>query len=151
MVCLCCGSCFYSLVAYVVHYYMQCLYDGDSVCCRRYKAHNFSHCTLIFVFDGRRCPYKKRNSISAEKRRQALRDKDAATTYTAMERALKQLVTIDNDVLYWVKEWIKGRNLSGKIKMFGAPFETDAQLVALEREGIIDGMLTDDGTWVVSG
>ena len=76
---------------------------------------------------------------------QAIRDRNAARTYSAMEQALKKLVTIDGDVLYWVKEWVATRELTSKIKFFGAPFEADAQMVELEKSGIVDGIITDDG------
>ena len=113
----------------------------------RYKAHRFSDCTLIFVFDGRRCPYKKRNLAAIEKRQRSIAEKETARTHIALEKVLKQLVTIDTDVLFWVKKWVTTRKLSGKIKLFGAPYEADAQLVYLESEGIVDGIITDDGEY----
>ena len=74
-----------------------------------------------------------------------MRERDEARTYEGLERALKMLVCIDADVLYWVKKWVTVRKLKDKVFFFGAPYETDAQLVQLEREGIVDGIITDDG------
>ena len=79
-----------------------------------------------------------------------MRDRDSARTYEEMEKALKQLVCIDADVLYWVKKWVADRKFTEKVLFFGAPYETDAQLVQLEREGIVDGIITDDGESTVS-
>ena len=70
---------------------------------------------------------------------------------TYIERALKLLVCIVGDVLYWVKKWVTARELNGKVFFFGAPYETDAQLVQLERQGIVDGIITGDGEWVRTG
>ena len=89
---------------------------------------------------------QKRNEESERKRQQAILDRDAARTYYAdMEKALKQLVCIDADVLYWVKRWVTARKLNNRVLFFGAPFETDAQLVHLQHEGIVDEIITDDG------
>lgn len=74
----------------------------------------------------------------------ARRARDRARTYNKLENALKKLVCIDSDVLYWVKKWFTERH-AGECFLFGAPFETDAQLVMLERLGIVDGILTCDG------
>ena len=56
-----------------------------------------------------------------------------------------QLIGVDTDVIFWVKEWVCVRKLGRKIFFFGAPFEADAQLVQLERQGVVDAIITDDG------
>ena len=117
-----------------------------SICSlNRYKTHSFVRGVLILVFDGSRCPYKKCNADSERKRQQAIRERDAARNYLDMERALKKLVCIDADVLYWVKKWVTARKLNDRVFFFGALFETDTQLVQLECEGIVDCIITDDG------
>ena len=89
-------------------------YSRNMLICR-YKAHSFRRCVLIFVFDGRRCHYKKRNEESERKRQEAILARDAARTYADMEKALKQLVCIDSDVLYWVKRWATARKLNNSV------------------------------------
>ena len=49
---------------------------------------------------------------------------------------------------YWVREWIKVRHYDNKVIMFGVSYEADAQMVHLERQGIVDGIITDDGPFV---
>ena len=117
-----------------------------------YEAHDFSRCVLVFTFDGRRCPHKIRNTSSRDKRQAAIRARDAATTYTELEKVLRELVTIDADILYWVQQWIKDSHYDKKVLTFGAPFEADAQMVRLEQEGIVDGIVTDDvDAWFLGG
>ena len=74
-----------------------------------------------------------------------MRARDAASTYAELEKALKMLVNIDADLLYWVREWIVDRDISEQVLVFGAPYEADTQLVELERAGIVDAIVTDDG------
>ena len=96
--------------------------------------------------------WRIRKAASRAKREAAIRARDAARTYAALERVLKELVSIDADILYWVKQWIKERKYENKVLTFGAPFEADAQMVQLESQGIVDGILTDDiDAWFLGG
>ena len=111
-----------------------------------YENHKFEHSVLVFVFDGRRCPRKKRNVEARRKREKAAAARDSARTLKRLEKALKQLVTVDADVLFWTRQWVTARNLNDKVLFVGAPYEADAQLVQLERDGIIDVIISGDGT-----
>ena len=117
-----------------------------------YKVHDLSSCVIVLTMDGRRCPFKMRNAEERTRRAEHIRARDAATTFTELERHLKQLVTIDGDILHWLREWIKERKYEDQVMCLGAPFEADAQMVQLELQGIVDGIFTDDiDTWFLGG
>ena len=80
-----------------------------------YEIHKLGVCFLIFVFDGRRCPHKRRNAESSRKRAQAQRKADGARRYKSLESALKKLVSIDADVPYWTKQWVRDRDRADRI------------------------------------
>lgn len=75
----------------------------------------------------------------------ARRSRDTARTYKTLEKALKQLLTVDADMLYWTKQWVRRRQLTKQVLFCGAPYEADAQLVQLEKQGLVDAIITDDG------
>ena len=109
-----------------------------------YKTHHFEKSVLVFVFDGRRCPHKTRNIRREQEIADARAEKDRATTFQGLEKALRKLMTVDADMLFWVTKWVEKKE---NIFMFGAPYEADAQLVQLERQGVIDAIITNDGTF----
>lgn len=65
-----------------------------------YDRHKLKECFLIFVFDGRRCPHKRRNEKTRRKRNLVKSKRDSARTMKTLEKTLRKLVTIDADVLY---------------------------------------------------
>ena len=90
------------------------------------------------------------NLIQRVTQRRTRKTVDSVRTCEELEKALKKLVHVDADILFWTKEWVKARNLQDKVLLCGAPFEADAQLVQLERQGIVDGIITDDCAFVLT-
>jgi len=109
-----------------------------------YKSHGLSKCVIVLTLDGRRCPFKKRNAENDAQREEAMQARDAATTFAELERCLRKLVRVDGDILFWLKQWISERKYEKKVYLLAAPFEADAQMVQLEQQGIVDGIITDD-------
>ena len=109
-----------------------------------YKVHSLEEAFLIFVFDGRRCPHKRRFEKQKADRAKAIAKSKRARNLKTLEKYLLELLEVDADVIFWVKEWVRVRKLDKKVFLFGTPFEADAQLVQLERQGVVDAIITDD-------
>ena len=110
-----------------------------------YASHRFAerNVRLAFVVDGRRCAAKIAGYAS--------RDHDAdresvegARTRAELEKVLKSTCTVTAQLVLCVKGWAKQEHLVDRITFFGAPFEADAQMVALEQMGFVDYIISED-------
>ena len=105
-------------------------------------------CTPLYVFDGAKHPMKhatneQRKLIKAglERRLSELEDKDE------IEKLQARCVYPREDILKLVVQWMKEED----ILHFSAPFEAEWQLVSLERQGLIDAIVSEDGDCLILG
>ena len=60
--------------------------------------------------------------------------------------------SIDGDLVFQFVSWVgRMRSLGKKMMVLGAPFEADAQLVKLQKQSLIDCILTQDGDTMLLG
>lgn len=79
---------------------------------------------------------------------QLLREPD----YQKLRSKLSSISHYNGTIVHCVKRWLLERDdLRDKIKLFGAPFEADAQCVSLEKQGVVDAILSNDSDMVFHG
>ena len=100
-----------------------------------YKENGLNISQLIFVLNGWRCPYKLR-------REKQVQEREPIMWHGRNSERFREIAGgsfgIDTDILFWVKEWIRLRNLQTKLCFFDTPYEDVSQLVKLESQGVID-------------
>jgi 5'-3' exonuclease len=109
--------------------------------------------TLVFVFDGRDHPMKLASQERVTKRlaleeelQKLIADADPSDR-ARVEQLWKLTVYVREDVVALVLELACEMNIG----CVGSPFEADWQLVHLERQGIIDAIITVDSDLIVLG
>ena len=112
-----------------------------------YRVHRFHRLNtkFVFVFDGHELGLKVR-------RRQLRRDHvrlwqaaaAAAKTWQEYDKAMSKLARVNGHLIRDFCDWVRSKLPSTQYCLFGAPFETDAQLVYFEWIGLTDGTLSCD-------
>ena len=108
---------------------------------------------LVFVLDGRIVAAK--TSRSEERRRQKLvaeAGMRAARTLKEYEKHQAATAVVNGDLVFQFVAWVRDRRKQGvKIMVLGAPFEADAQLVQIQKQGLIDVILSEDADLTLLG
>ncbi|KAK0725323.1 hypothetical protein B0H67DRAFT_641765 [Lasiosphaeris hirsuta] len=107
--------------------------------------------TPYFVFDGDYLPSKAETEASREKRREAskaaglalLKAGKPSQAYSELQKA----IDVTPEMARHVIEELKKEN----VPYIVAPYEADAQLVYLERQGLINGIVSEDSDLLVFG
>ena len=145
--------------------YMDTLMESIGMVLQNFK--------LIFVFDGMRygiCrtrvfllvvdsvaaaryPYKgDTHATRVAHRTTASRRSVNADTLADLNKLLVSASHYNGTIIYYVKQWLASKSgMQHKIKLFGAPFEAEAQCTYLENAGIADGVLSSDSDMVFHG
>lgn len=107
--------------------------------------------TPYIVFDGDNLPSKSRTEIERHAKRKEARRKGeellrlgkAAQAYDELKKAVDVTPAMARQVIEELKRF--------QVKYVVAPFEADSQLVYLEKEAMIDGIISEDSDLLVFG
>ena len=73
-------------------------------------------------------------------------------THVDVSKYAKKISRYHGTVVYCVRTWLEQRpDLHNSIKLFGAPFEAEAQCVHLEKHGLADGIISADSDILFHG
>ena len=110
-----------------------------------FKAHNLN---IIWVFDGISPPAKERTDKKRKAQRQKHIDKleeyyrqGHPQNYAEVESLWKKVVYPRGDVIFIIQRMLSGRGES----FMQAPMEAEAQCVRLQKDGLVEFVLSDDG------
>ncbi|KAK6378099.1 Rad2 nuclease [Lithohypha guttulata] len=107
--------------------------------------------TPYLVFDGDSLPSKGGTNAKRRKERQAAKELGMSLYHSGKHdqacQELQKAVTVTPQMTFALIEELRRMN----VQILVAPYEADAQLTYLEREGIIDGILSEDSDLLVFG
>jgi exonuclease 1 len=107
--------------------------------------------TPYFVFDGDYLPSKAGTEASREKRREASRKAGLellkAGKPAQAHQELQKAIDVTPEMARLLIEELK----KAQVPYVVAPYEADAQLIYLERQGLIDGIVSEDSDLLVFG
>ncbi|KAK8870054.1 hypothetical protein IAR55_000624 [Kwoniella newhampshirensis] len=117
----------------------------------RVRLLRYNGITPFIVFDGGPLPAKKGTEVSRAKSRAEYMDR--AKAYESQGRwrdardCYTKCVDITPEMAYQLIKALRAENVDYVV----APYEADAQLCYLEREGFVDGIITEDSDLLVFG
>ena len=112
-----------------------------------YRAHRFDSLNLkfVFVFDGHELGLKvRRRKLRRENISRWQAAAASAQTWQEFDKAMAKLATVNGHLIKAFCDWVRSKLPRCRYRLFGAPFEADAQLVYFERIGLTDGTLSND-------
>ncbi|KAK0564366.1 hypothetical protein OC844_001755 [Tilletia horrida] len=107
--------------------------------------------TPYLVFDGGKLPSKKRTEDDRERRRSENRGKAEECLAAGQKDQARDLFAKCLDISPAIAYQLIKALRREKIPYIVAPYEADAQLAYMEKEGIIDGIITEDSDMLVFG
>ena len=97
------------------------------------------------MFDGHELGLKKkRRKLRREYRRRWREKAQTSTTWVEYDAAMAKLTRVDGHVVRAFCDWARTRLPERSFRLFGDPFEADAQLAYLENTGFTNGTLSND-------
>ncbi len=117
----------------------------------KYKFH------VVLVFDGQRNPLKNEehairqsqvDRVSLKQQLKQMFDDPDSHDISAVLAIQKKLMIPRQDISY---EVIKAAKKADNVDVVGSPFETDTQVVSLQRQGIIDAAISTDSDFTALG
>lgn len=106
--------------------------------------------TPVLVFDGGRMPFKVVEQKRREDRKRAKKEADDLIAAGRMNEAYSQMVQSINVTHEMASNLMKAARKLG-VESVVAPYEADAQLVYLEKSGLVDFIISEDSDLIVFG
>lgn len=107
--------------------------------------------TPYFVFDGGPLPMKSGTELLRRSRREAKRQKALEYLRSGKRKAANELFQQCVDITPFIAYQLMKALKEHGVEFVVAPYEADAQLAFLERQGVIQGIITEDSDLLVFG
>ncbi|CAJ0941732.1 unnamed protein product, partial [Mesorhabditis belari] len=109
-------------------------------------------CHVVMVFDGRRLPAKKDTNAERQARREEnLSQGHALLSQGKVDEASEKFKRATHITREVVESTVKFFRSYRNVDIIVAPYEADAELAYLSREGLVDAVITQDSDLIVFG